>query len=196
MSSRRLKIAKNHIGMHMQSWKHEYWCKNHDFLFHLTFTCYILKFCMSQHGGAHGGGRYWLSLDQVPYCKNLIFSATKWLTGAWSAPPCMRKFALPFAPPFSRPSMRPPMIAPPVASKMWVFHENDEYSSTSIAIRNLPPFHAPPPSTYLKTKKLKTKKLLHFHFSLFFHLTTGIRESFKVNAARARLARVLRKKSL
>ena len=146
MSSQMLKIAKNRIGMHMQSWKHEYWGKNHDFLFHLTFTCHISKFCMSQHGGALLIEYRSSSLLE----KSHFFSyemAYRCLKRPPIAPPCMRKFAHPFAPPFLRPSMRPPMIAPSVASKMWVFHENHEYSSTFIAIRSFPPPMRPPHMT-------------------------------------------------
>ena len=147
MSSQMLKIAKKQIGMHMQSWKHEYLSKNHDFLFHLPITCHILKFCMSQHGGADGGALLVESQSNSSLQKSHFFSykvAYRCSKRPPIAPPYMRKFAPPFAPPFSRPSMRPPMIAPSVASKMWVFHENDQYSSTSIAIRSLPPPHAPP----------------------------------------------------
>ena len=48
-----------------------------------------------------------------------------------------------------RPSIRPtifapPLIAPPVASKMWVFHENDEFPPASVAIRSHPPPMRPP----------------------------------------------------
>ena len=69
-----------------------------------------------------------------------------------------------------------------------------------------------PPSTYLKTKKFKGPKMdftfslhVHFHFtSLHFHFhkhggrrsIAGIKESFKGNAARARLARAFPNKKI
>ena len=117
-------------------------------------TCYISKFRQSYHGGAHGGALLIERWSSPSLQKSHFFSyklAHKCLKRPTIAPPCMRKFAHPFAPPFSRPTIRPPLIAPPVASKMWVFHENDANSSTSVAIRSLPPPHAPPHMTWLQS---------------------------------------------
>ena len=110
-------------------------------------TCYISEFRKSYHGGAHGGALLIECWSSSLLQKSHFFGcklAHRCFRRPPIAPPCMPKFAHPFAPPFLRPSMRPTLIAPPVASKMWVFHENNENSSASVAIRSLPSPMRPP----------------------------------------------------
>ena len=74
------------------------------------------------------GGRYRLNFDQIPKFKNPFFSLQigSQVSEAHPHRPTMyAKIRPPIRPSIFAPHHAPPLIALPVASKMWVFHEND-----------------------------------------------------------------------